>query len=105
MRLEWLKRAGFVLAHEARVTFHVGSEYDCETALHQRSPRRKNTALAAQMLRDGANARNVGYWHEADLRLAAPQGPLTVPLPTFGAECRFIGAFQTLGWHAAKVGS
>jgi hypothetical protein len=25
--------------------------------------------------------------------------------PTFGAECRFTGAFQTFRWHAAKVGS
>jgi hypothetical protein len=25
--------------------------------------------------------------------------------PTFGAECRFTVAFQTLRWHAAKVGS
>jgi hypothetical protein len=30
---------------------------------------------------------------------------ITGALPTFGAECRFIGAFQTLRWHAAKVGS
>jgi hypothetical protein len=25
--------------------------------------------------------------------------------PTLGAECRLTGAFQTLRWHAAKVGS
>jgi hypothetical protein len=49
--------------------------------------------------------RKVGFWHEADLRLAAPQGPLTVPLPTFGAECRFIAAFQTLCGGVLKVGS
>ncbi len=36
----------------------------------------------------------VSSWHEADLRLAAPQGPLTVPLPTFGHECRFWSAHK-----------
>ena len=47
---------------------------------------------------------NVGLWHEADLRLAAPQGPLTVPLPTSGPECRFIAAFQTLCRGVLKDG-
>ena len=46
---------------------------------------------------------NVAFWHEADLRLAAPQGPLTVPLPTSGPECRFIAAFQTLCRRVLKV--
>jgi len=47
---------------------------------------------------------NVRSWHEADLRLAAPQGPLTVPLPTSGPECRFIAAFQTLCRGVLKGG-
>jgi hypothetical protein len=52
------------------------------------------SALAAVIVRS---------WHEADLRLAAPQGPLTVPLPTSGPECRFIAAFQTLCRRVLKV--
>ena len=47
---------------------------------------------------------NVAFWHEADLRLAARQGPLTVPLPTSGPECRFIAAFQTLCRRVLKDG-
>jgi hypothetical protein len=47
---------------------------------------------------------NDGFWHEADLRLAAPQGPLTVPLPTLSPECRFIAAFQTLCGGVLKDG-
>jgi hypothetical protein len=35
---------------------------------------------------------NVRSWHEADLRRLPDSGPLTGALPTFGAECRFIGA-------------
>jgi hypothetical protein len=38
------------------------------------------------------NAVNVAFWHEADLRRLPDSGPLTGALPTFGAECRFIGA-------------
>ena len=34
----------------------------------------------------------VGLWHEADVRRLPDSGPLTGALPTFGAECRFIGA-------------
>ncbi len=48
---------------------------------------------------------NVAFWHKGDLRLAAPQGPLTVPLPTLRPECRFIAAFQTLCGGVLKVGS
>ncbi len=47
----------------------------------------------------------VAFWHIADVRRLRVAGPLTGALPTFGAECRVIGAFQTLRWHAAKVGS
>ncbi len=52
--------------------------------------------------REGAN---VALWHEADLRLAAPEGRFTGGLPTFGAECLRSGALQT--WHrgVAKVGT
>ncbi len=39
-----------------------------------------------------ASDANVGCWHEADLRRLPDSGPLTGALPTFGAECRFIGA-------------
>ena len=33
-RLDREKRAGFVHAHEPRVTYHVGNEYSSETPLH-----------------------------------------------------------------------
>jgi hypothetical protein len=39
----------------------------------------------------------VGLWHEADLRLAAPQGLLTAALPTLRPECRFTSTVRTLG--------
>ncbi len=48
---------------------------------------------------------NVAFWHEADLRRLPDSGPLTGALPTFGAECRFIAAFQTLCGGVPKVGS
>ena len=47
----------------------------------------------------------VRSWHKTNVQPLAVLGPLTGALPTFGAECRFTGAFQTLRWHAAKVGS
>ncbi len=65
------------------------------------------TGDAAKVKRDRVQRRDLNdcLWHEADLRLAAPQGPITGALPTFGAECRVTVAFQTFRWHAAKVGS
>ncbi len=48
---------------------------------------------------------DVGSWHEADVQPLAVLGPLTGAQQTFAAECRFTVAFQTLRWHAAKVGS
>jgi hypothetical protein len=48
---------------------------------------------------------NVGSWHKADLRFAAYEGPLTGGLPTFGAECLVIAAFQTSRRGVAKVGT
>ena len=35
---------------------------------------------------------NVAFWHIADVQRLTDLGPLTGALPTFGAECRFIGA-------------
>jgi hypothetical protein len=43
----------------------------------------------------GDITRYVASWHEADVQRLPGSGPLTGALPTFGAECRFIGAFQT----------
>ena len=45
---------------------------------------------------------------KAITRRAALAVLVTLPLkrigrPTFGPECRFTAAFQTLRWHAAKV--
>jgi hypothetical protein len=48
---------------------------------------------------------NVSLWHDADVQRLPGSGLLTGALPTLGAECRFTSAFQTLRWHAAKVGS
>jgi hypothetical protein len=38
---------------------------------------------------------DVGYWHMADLQRPAELGPFMATLPTFGAECLLIAAFQT----------
>ncbi len=38
---------------------------------------------------------NVGSWHMADLQRPAELGPFMATLPTFGAECLLIAAFQT----------
>ncbi len=48
---------------------------------------------------------DVRSWHIADVQRLPSSSPLTGALPAFGAECRFTVAFQTLRWHAAKVGS
>jgi hypothetical protein len=47
----------------------------------------------------------VRKWHKADLRRLPGSCPFTGALPTFGVQCRLTAAFQTLRWHAAKVGS
>jgi hypothetical protein len=39
---------------------------------------------------------NVSFWHKPDLRLAAPEGPFTGGLPTFGAECLVSGGKPTV---------
>jgi hypothetical protein len=46
------------------------------------------------LIDDDLHARNLRFWDG-----------WAGGLPTFGAECRLTGAFQTLRWHAAKVGS
>ena len=51
------------------------------------------------------NAVNVFSWHTTDVRIAAPEGLLTGALPTFGAECLVIAAFQTWRRGVAKVGT
>ena len=38
---------------------------------------------------------DVRSWHKPDVRLAAPEGPLTGALPTFGAQCPLFGQAQT----------
>jgi len=38
---------------------------------------------------------NVAFWHMADLQRPAELGPFMATLPTFGAECLLIAAFQT----------
>jgi hypothetical protein len=46
----------------------------------------------------------VGSWHEADLRLAAPEGRFTGGLPTLGAEGLVSGGKPTIFLRALKVG-
>jgi hypothetical protein len=47
---------------------------------------------------------NVVLWHEADLRLAAPEGRFTGGLPTLGAEGLVSGGKPTIFLRALKVG-
>ncbi len=49
------------------------------------------------------NPRYVSFWHNPDLRPLAGLGLLTAALPTFGTECRLIGAFQTQRQAVLKV--
>jgi hypothetical protein len=39
---------------------------------------------------------DVGYWHKTDLRIAAPEGPITSGLPTLDAECLVSGGKPTV---------
>ena len=41
--------------------------------------------------------------HKPDLQHPLELGPIMVTLPTFGAECRLIGAFQTWPRGVPKV--
>ena len=47
---------------------------------------------------------NVGFWHIADLRLAAPEGPLTSGLPALGAECLVSGSKPAVFSSVLNVG-
>jgi len=47
----------------------------------------------------------VGFWHNPDLQRPLELGPIMAALPTFGAECLVIVAFQTQFRGAPKVGS
>ncbi len=48
---------------------------------------------------------NGSSWHNPDLQRPLELGPIMAALPTFGAECRVIAAFQTLCRGVAKVGT
>ncbi len=48
---------------------------------------------------------NVACWHIADLQRPLKLGPIMAALPTFGAECLVIAAFQTWRRGVAKVGT
>jgi len=47
----------------------------------------------------------VSFWHNPDLQRPLELGPIMAALPTFGAECPVIAAFQTLRRGDAKVGT
>ena len=48
---------------------------------------------------------NVAYWHNPDLQRPLELGLIMAALPTFGAECLVIAAFQTQRQTVLKVGS
>ena len=48
---------------------------------------------------------NVRKWHNPDLQRPLELGPIMAALPTFGAECLVIAAFQTWRRGVAKVGT
>ncbi len=48
---------------------------------------------------------NFGFWHNTDLQHPPELGPIMATLPTFGAECLVIAAFQTSRRGVAKVGT
>jgi len=48
---------------------------------------------------------NDGFWHKADLQHPLELGPFMAALPTFGAECLVIAAFQTWRRGVTKVGT
>ena len=79
----------------------------CEnlTALHPRSPFPERLAKHKEKIYLAGTGSNVGCWHTMDLPHLLEIGPFTAALPTFGAECRFITALQTLCRGAAKVGT
>jgi len=52
-----------------------------------------------------ADITNVACWHNPDLQHPLELGPIMPALPTFGAECRLIGAFRTWRGGVAKVGT
>ena len=52
-----------------------------------------------------ARSTNVGIWHNPDLQPPLELGPIMATLPTFGAECLVIAAFQAWRRGVAKVGT
>jgi hypothetical protein len=46
----------------------------------------------------------VGFWHIADVRLAAPEGRFTGGLPTLGAEGLLSGGKPTVFQRMLNVG-
>jgi hypothetical protein len=52
-----------------------------------------------------APSTNVRIWHNPDLRRPLGLGSIMATLPTFGAECLVIAAFQTWRREVAKVAS
>ena len=65
-------------------------------------PRSSRVCAVPRLYRSSAN---VGCWHKDDLRLAAPEGPLTSGLPTLAAEGLFSGGKPTVFRRALKAGS
>ena len=50
-----------------------------------------------------ADITNVACWHNPDLQRPLELGPIMATLPTFGAECLVIAAFQTRNQAVPKV--
>ena len=53
----------------------------------------------------GEKPRYVAFWHNPDLQRPLELGSIMAALPTFGAECLVIAAFQTWRRGVAKVGT
>jgi len=68
--------------------------------------RRPNTTLNASIrVIEIDGDLNVGSWHNPDLQRPLELGPIMAALPTFGAECLVIAAFQTWRRGVVKVGT
>jgi len=69
------------------------------------SPSEETIAESVPRIHVRRERANVAYWHTADLQRPLELGPIMAALPTFGAECLVIAAFQTWRRGVTKVGT
>ncbi|MEE8143925.1 MAG: hypothetical protein V3T57_00825 [Kiloniellales bacterium] len=88
-------RPGLVDPDEPGVTDNV-CQNDCrDFPLFLRHVRQPVIPNLQRKLRRKSKLGNFVFWHMADLQRPAELGPFMATLPTFGAECLLIAAFQT----------